>query len=187
MRDPALTPEWADRRFSILRRRVGGATTRPRAPISRRGYVRSDITRNAESYRNSTAFRPVGGSSLRERHAIQEAAGLLRLWRLRDTELVTSAYSAEEARRNLDTAEARARLEDLLATVRLVPESVEPLPRTVRLAEKDEPILRSALAANATHLLTGDVRDFGRLLGKKVSGVLIQLPGDYLRKREGRR
>jgi len=118
--------------------------------------------------------------------AYRERAGLLRLWRLGDTELLTSAYSAEEARRNLDTSDARSRLEDLLRNVKLVPESAEPLPRDVRLAEKDEPILRSALAASATHLLTGDVRDFGRLLGKRVGGVMVQLPGDYLREREGR-
>jgi predicted nucleic acid-binding protein len=118
--------------------------------------------------------------------AYRERAGLLRLWRLGDTELLTSAYSAEEARRNLDTSDARSRLEDLLRNVKLVPESAEPLPRDVRLAEKDEPILRSALAASATHLLTGDVRDFGRLLGKRVGGVMVQLPGDYLHEREGR-
>ena len=118
--------------------------------------------------------------------AYRERAGLLRLWRLGDTELLTSAYSAEEARRNLDTSDARSRLEDLLRNVKLVPESAEPLSRDVRLAEKDEPILRSALAASATHLLTGDVRDFGRLLGKRVGGVMVQLPGDYLHEREGR-
>jgi len=118
--------------------------------------------------------------------AYRERAGLLRLWRLGDTELLTSAYSAEEARRNLDTSDARSRLEDLLRNVKLVPESAEPLPRDVRLAEKDEPILRSALAASATHLLTGDVRDFGRLLGKRVGGVMVQLPGNYLHEREGR-
>jgi predicted nucleic acid-binding protein len=118
--------------------------------------------------------------------AYRESAGLLRLWRLGNTELLTSVYSAEEARRNLDNSDARSRLEDLLGDVTLVPESAEPLPRGVRLTEKDEPILRSALAANATHLLTGDVRDFGRLLGKRVGGVMVQLPGDYLREREGR-
>lgn len=119
--------------------------------------------------------------------AYREGAGLLRLWRLRSTVLLTSRYSLEEAQRNLDTAEARARLEGLLGNMSLVPESAEELPSDVRLAEKDEPILRAALAANATHLLTGDVRDFGRFLGKRVKGMLVQLPGDYLRQREGAR
>ncbi len=118
--------------------------------------------------------------------AYREGAGLLRLWRLRDVDLVTSAYSAEEARRNLDSLDARSRLENLLMQVRLVPESTEPLPRDVRLAAKDGPILRSAIAANATHLLTGDIKDFGRLLERRVGGVLIQLPGAYLRRREDR-
>lgn len=116
--------------------------------------------------------------------AYREGAGLLRLWRLPDTRLLTSAYSAEEARRNLDASGARSRLEGLLDKVELVPESAEPLPRAVRLPEQDVPILRSALAANATHLLTGDVGDFGPLLGTRVSGVLVQRPGDYLRQRE---
>ncbi len=45
------------------------------------------------------------------------------------------------------------------------------------------PILRAALAAGATHLLTGDLRDFGRLLGKRIGGLQIQTPGDFLRRR----
>ena len=114
--------------------------------------------------------------------AYREGAGLLRLWGIRHVELMTSAYAAEQARRNLDVGEARLRLEKLLARVLLVPESAEEfLPRGMRLAEKDAPILLSAIAANATHLLTGDLKDFGRLFGKRVGGVLIQTPGDYLR------
>ncbi len=58
------------------------------------------------------------------------------------------------------------------------------LPPRVRLPEKDEPILRAALAAGATHLLTGDLHDFGPLLGRKVGALRIQTPGVFLRSRE---
>ncbi len=53
-----------------------------------------------------------------------------------------------------------------------------------RLDEKYKLILGSAIAAHATHLLTCDVRDFGKLFGRRVRGVLAQTPGDYLGKRE---
>jgi hypothetical protein len=39
------------------------------------------------------------------------------------------------------------------------------------------------MAAGATHLLTGDLRDFGHLLGRRVGGVKIQTPGNFLRSR----
>ncbi len=57
------------------------------------------------------------------------------------------------------------------------------IPRAVRLPEKDAPILRAALAAGATHLLTGDLRDFGHLLGRQVGGLKVQTPGAFLRSR----
>jgi predicted nucleic acid-binding protein len=117
--------------------------------------------------------------------AYREGAGLLKLWKLADAELITSEYAADEARRNLDSADARARLEQLVTAVQIVPEgSAELFARVARLAKKDEPILGAAIAAQATHLLTGDLRDFGQLLGRRVRGVLVQTPGDYLRQRE---
>jgi len=57
------------------------------------------------------------------------------------------------------------------------------LPAGVRLPEKDEPILRAAIAAGATDLLTGDLRDFRSLFGKRYGGVLVQTPGEFLRGR----
>ena len=116
--------------------------------------------------------------------AYREAPGLLVLWRQREIELLTSGYAAEEARRNLDTPERAARLERLLGGVRIVPEPpAAPLPAGVRLPEKDQPILSAAIAAEATHLLTGDLRDFGPLMGKRVAGVLVQTPAEFLRTR----
>ncbi|MEX1246617.1 MAG: PIN domain-containing protein [Thermoanaerobaculia bacterium] len=116
--------------------------------------------------------------------AYREGAGLLALWKRSDTQLLTSGYAAEEARRNLDTADRRLRLEGLLAALLIAAEAPQvPLPRGVRLPEKDEPILRAAMAAGATHLLTGDLPDFGHLLGRRAGGVWIQTPGDFLRAR----
>jgi predicted nucleic acid-binding protein len=113
--------------------------------------------------------------------AYREAPGLLALWRLKDVNLLTSGYAAEEARRNLDTSARCARLERLLTDVEIVAEAPGvPLP-DVRLPEKDEPILRAAVAAGATDLLTGDLRDFGSLFGKTIVGVLVQTPGEFLR------
>jgi uncharacterized protein len=116
--------------------------------------------------------------------ADREGAGLLELWRTPDVRLVTSWYAVEEARRNLDGGERRARLDALLADVSVVAEDPSvAIPGGIRLPEKDAPILRAALAAGATHLLTGDLRDFGHLLGRQVGGVKVLTPGAFLRSR----
>jgi uncharacterized protein len=114
--------------------------------------------------------------------AYRSGAGLLRLWELADVRLVTSAYALEEARRNLSDAEQLVRLDGLAGTMEIrVEESDEPLPEGVALPAKDRPILGAAIRAGATHLLTGDVRHFGRYFGQTVGGVHILPPGDYLR------
>ena len=116
--------------------------------------------------------------------AYRENAGLLALWRLPGTDLLASGYAIEEARRNLGSSEKRGRLDRLLAGVQIVVEGAEHhVPHSVRLAEKDRPILAAAIAAGATHLITGDLKDFGLLLGRRVEGVLVQTPTDFL---EGR-
>jgi uncharacterized protein len=110
-------------------------------------------------------------------------AGLLRLWELPDCILYTSRYAMGEARVNLADASQRDRLERLCRPIHLVDAASSRLSPGSLLPEKDRPILAAAIEATATHLLTGDVHDFGRLLGKIVAGVLIQLPGEYLRER----
>jgi predicted nucleic acid-binding protein len=100
-----------------------------------------------------------------------------------DIELITSAYAVEEARRNLELAEQQAALEALLQSVEVLAATPGDPPATVpiELAEKDRPILAVAVAARATHLLTGDVRHFGRYHGQTVAGVRILTPAAYLR------
>ncbi|MDP9474303.1 MAG: PIN domain-containing protein [Actinomycetota bacterium] len=116
--------------------------------------------------------------------AYRKDAGVRRLWGLPETELATSAYAVEEARRNLDTAEQRADLDELLEAVRvsnlLADPTVHPGIEASGLPEKDLPILRAAVAAHATHLVTGDRKHFGALFGKKVAGVLVVRPADHL-------
>ncbi len=114
--------------------------------------------------------------------AYRSDAGLRRLWRLSDVRLVTSGYAAAEARANLAVVEQRDRLDALLESVDSVPEGVHrPLPERVDLPAKDRPILQAAIAASATHLLTGDVTHFGAFFGRSIEGVLILRPADYLR------
>jgi hypothetical protein len=119
--------------------------------------------------------------------AYREDAGVRRRWGLQWTELVTSAYAVEEARRNLASPEQRADLEELLGSVRvsnlLADPAGHPGIEALGLPEKDLPILRAAVAADATHLVTGDRRHFGALFGEKVDGVLVVRPADHLAER----
>ena len=125
--------------------------------------------------------------------AYRPGAGLLALWKLKNVRLCTSRYALEEARLNLSDEVQRARLQKLAARLELFDAPSEDLRSAIALPEKDVPIVfaairLAAIRAQATHLLTGDVRHFGAYLGKKVAGILIVLPGDYLRNRvEGRR
>jgi hypothetical protein len=108
---------------------------------------------------------------------------LLELWALDDTELVTSAYAAAEAYRNL--AEKRpAQLPDLAALLDrclLAIEGANPISK-IDLPVNDVPILSSAIASRCSHLLTGD-KHFRPLFGRMVEGTVILRPGDYLRLR----
>lgn len=114
--------------------------------------------------------------------AYRPGAGLLRIWELPRVRRLTSTYALEEARRNLTDPAQLARLQDLVDALEVVKEvSDELLPPEVILPEKDRPILRAAIRAGATHLLTGDVRHFGPYFGRTLAGVRILPPGEYLR------
>ena len=113
--------------------------------------------------------------------AYRPDAGLLGLWKLKTAALCSSRYAFEEARINLDEDEQRTRLKLLTQHLQLFDVVTQDLPSGVSLPEKDVPILLAAIEARATHLLTGDVRHFGPHFGRRVAGILILLPGDYLR------
>jgi len=120
--------------------------------------------------------------------AYRSDAGLQRLWKLPGARLITSAYAVEEARRNMGYPEQREDLEGLLACVEVDTTTLHAerlLYSTVKLPEKDQPILLAAISAGATHLLTGDFRHFGPYYEERIEGVLILPPGDYLSLRGG--
>lgn len=116
--------------------------------------------------------------------AYRRDAGVRGLWGLPRVKLVTSSYAVEEARRNLSAPEQRAGLDELLATVRisdrLADLAAHPEIAASGLPEKDMPILRAAVAAGCTHLVTGDRQHFGHLFGRRVAGVLVLRPAEYL-------
>ena len=118
--------------------------------------------------------------------AYRRDAGVQRLWSLKGCVLLTSDYAIEEARRNLSSAEQRERLAELLRTTKTVHAvSLDPEVRgNVELREKDWPILGGAIAAGATHLITGDRRDFGAFFGTVLFGVKILPPSLYLASKE---
>lgn len=108
--------------------------------------------------------------------------GLLALWNLQRVTLLSSPYAIAEALRNLDDDLQRSRLRRLADNLEQV-RSIAPHPLPVELPAKDEPILRAALAGHATHLLTGDIKHFGKFYGQEILGVLILPPGRYLNSR----
>ncbi len=113
--------------------------------------------------------------------AYRSDTGILELWKLREVVLCSSRYALEEARANLSNEVQRTRLVRLEGKVRLFDAGERELPHGVALPEK-VPIPLTAIEANATHLLTGDIRHFGSFFGKRVEGILVLPPGDYLRR-----
>jgi uncharacterized protein len=117
--------------------------------------------------------------------AYRPEARVRQLWELQDVVLVTSAYTVEEARRNLEDPQRRTELERLLQKVKV--ETVAPVNRSllpsINLPDKDLPVLLAAIDAKATHLLTGDLHHFGPYYGQTIEGVLILPPAEYLRTR----
>jgi uncharacterized protein len=92
-------------------------------------------------------------------------SALKRIWSLETSTLMTSAYASEEARRNLNRPEQFAALDELLASILIVPEASQHLSWALKLVpEKDAPILAAALGAKAAVLLTGDIKHFGKLM-----------------------
>ena len=100
--------------------------------------------------------------------------------------LATSRYALEEARRNLDRKFPHSLdgLSLLLRGVRLV-DHRPALRFPVALAEKDRPIFQAAVDWDATHLLTGDMKDFGAFMNKpeETFGIVVQTVADFLRAR----
>jgi predicted nucleic acid-binding protein len=95
---------------------------------------------------------------------------------LKQASCLTNEYALEEARRNLNAKfpgrtkelERLAKRFEIAGTLTF--DLKEELPA------KDIPILGGAIAAHATHLLTGDTRDFGKFYGRTIQGVKVVSP-----------
>ena len=98
-------------------------------------------------------------------------------------EVWSSRLAAEEARRNLARKfpQCLESLSTLLRGVRLSEHQAD-LYFPEGLARKDRPIFQAALACRATHLLTGDLKDFGRFMNRpeQTAGICIQTVAEFL-------
>ncbi|MGB7863747.1 MAG: hypothetical protein WCF74_10195 [Candidatus Sulfotelmatobacter sp.] len=110
-------------------------------------------------------------------------ARLLALWKLRYVTLCSSHYALQEARINLPGEDQWTRLTELSRSLQLFEAGQTSLPPGIFLPERDVPIFLAAIEAQATHLLTGDVRPFRAYFGKKIEGIAIMRPGAYIRER----
>ncbi len=98
-------------------------------------------------------------------------------------EVVTSGFAIEETRRNLE-----AKFPDAVGALDIVLEGIGVVASVlddacpIALPEKDETIFLSAVAAGCTHLLTGDLKDFGPFMNapERTSGVIIQTVAEFL-------
>ena len=116
--------------------------------------------------------------------ARSEDSDFQRLWQLPGITLIISTYILEEIRRHVVQPENVERLERLLLDVQVVQDWQHiRLPDIMEsLRQKDIPIVQAAIAAQATHLVTGDARDFGDYFGMTIAGVEIIQPAEYLRR-----
>ena len=75
---------------------------------------------------------------------------------------------------------ASAGLEKILAQIEIIA-SAQGDACPIDLPSKDRPIFLSALKAKATHLLTGDLKDFGAHMNKPEAsaGIIIQTVADF--------
>lgn len=108
-----------------------------------------------------------------------------KLWESTGVELVTTAYAIAETQRNLSDPLMLSRLSELLKRVKSIPAG-EVHPLSIDLPDKDRPILLAAIGGKCTHLLTQDLRHFGKHFGSTVDGVLILRPDAYLRARKSK-
>jgi predicted nucleic acid-binding protein len=94
----------------------------------------------------------------------------------KQADYLTNVYAVEETRRNLELKYPNdlKSLDKMVRQCEMVSQLAADL--GIELPLKDRPILSGAIAGHATHLLTGDERDFGRFWGKVVRGVKIVSP-----------
>ena len=89
---------------------------------------------------------------------------------------VTSRYAIAEAEANLRAKKPNWLPHWLVLRRRFQLHDVRAEIRVRGLPEKALPIAQAAVSATATHLLTGDRKHFGSLMGKSVRGVKVVSP-----------
>ncbi|MCY3775290.1 MAG: DNA-binding protein [Candidatus Aminicenantes bacterium] len=112
-----------------------------------------------------------------------KAALVIELSRQGHWEISSSAYAIEEARRNLER-----KLPEFVRNLDVFSDVLQIAPHAVGLEfphwlpTKDQPIFRAAVTCRATHLLTGDLNDFGAFMNQpeKTSGIRIQTVASFL-------
>ncbi len=112
-----------------------------------------------------------------------KAASIVELGSRGYWQVMTSAQAIEEARRNvaIKFSECLERLDSLIKVIPKIPSrSGQRFP--ISLPQKDRPILDAAIECKATHLLTGDIEDFGPFMNhpRLTSGIIIQTVSDFL-------
>lgn len=114
--------------------------------------------------------------------AYRERGGLSGLWKLKQVQLLTSSYAAQEAANNLDQESHLSRLRTLLADVEIVGSGTG-MSATfgIVLPDKDRPILAAAIESKADFLLTGDIRHFGRYFNTVICGIRVLQPAQFLK------
>ncbi len=121
--------------------------------------------------------------------AAWRCGGLVRaLFELDDVERVTSPAVVQEAHAALARFSAADGLAVILLKVAVVDSaSYGAIPAGAhRLAEKDLHVLAAALGCGATHLITGDVKHFGSLMGRADFPIRVMVPRQYIDQRGGR-
>ena len=100
--------------------------------------------------------------------------------------LVTSGTCLQEARRNLErkAPDRLARLDRLGSLVALLPRRRLP-GELLAWAEgivgsRDAHVLATARAVGAGYLVTGDTRDFGRVLGTEIDTLRVRTPRSFV-------
>ena len=98
--------------------------------------------------------------------------------------LLTSGYCLQETLRNLpkiSPTAAAAWETEIHPVLQLVPDALAMGDRALVFPKaKDRPVLITALAAEATSLLTLDRTDFHGALGQEIYGMKIRTPADFL-------
>jgi predicted nucleic acid-binding protein len=105
----------------------------------------------------------------------------LEFWRMHRVTPAASMYAIGEVRRNLWLPAQHLRFDQLLAKTQMVADANQRIiPDGIDLPPKDRPILAAAIAAKVHFLVTGDRKHFATLYGRRIAGVEVISPADFL-------